>query len=71
MLAVIRVEDFDGAIQHINSPTTGGEAHAPFGGIKSSGIGPREQGSTQLEFYTEPKAVYVNYTGHARQTAIY
>jgi hypothetical protein len=48
---------------HINSPTTGGEAHIPFGGTKGTGIGDREQGSTALDFYTELKVVYVDYTG--------
>ncbi|GBC83182.1 Aldehyde dehydrogenase, thermostable [bacterium HR10] len=61
----------EAGIVHINSPTTGGEAHVPFGGLKSSGIGPREQGSTQLDFYTELKVVYVDYTGRARRTNLY
>jgi len=61
----------EAGVVHINSPTTGGEAHVPFGGLKSSGIGPREQGSTQLDFYTELKVVYVDYTGRARRTDLY
>jgi aldehyde dehydrogenase (NAD+) len=46
---------------HINSPPIGGEAQAPFGGTKATGIGPRECGSEAFEFYTETKTVYVNY----------
>ena len=56
---------------HINSPTIGGEAQAPFGGIKATGIGPRECGSEVFEFYTEIKAVYIDFTGKKRETSIY
>jgi acyl-CoA reductase-like NAD-dependent aldehyde dehydrogenase len=56
---------------HINTPTIGGEAQAPFGGIKATGIGPRECGSEAFEFYTETKVVYVDYTGKKRETNIY
>jgi aldehyde dehydrogenase (NAD+) len=56
---------------HINSPTIGGEAQAPFGGIKSTGIGPRECGTETFEFYTEVKTVYIDYTGRKRETNIY
>ena len=30
---------------HVNAPTLGGEVHLPFGGLKSSGVGQREQGT--------------------------
>ncbi|HEV8538549.1 MAG TPA: aldehyde dehydrogenase family protein [Bacteroidota bacterium] len=56
---------------HINNPTIGGEAQAPFGGIKATGIGPRECGSEAFEFYTEIKTVYLDYTGRKRETNIY
>ena len=56
---------------HINSPTIGGEAQAPFGGSKATGIGPRECGTEVFEFYTEIKTVYVDYTGKKRETNIY
>jgi acyl-CoA reductase-like NAD-dependent aldehyde dehydrogenase len=45
---------------HINSQTAGAEAHVPFGGIKSSGFGPHEQGRAAIEFYTEVVTVYVD-----------
>ncbi|HJZ12168.1 MAG TPA: aldehyde dehydrogenase family protein, partial [Acidobacteriota bacterium] len=56
---------------HINSPTIGGEAQAPFGGTKSTGIGPREMGVEAFEFYTETKTVYLDYTGKKRETTSY
>jgi aldehyde dehydrogenase (NAD+) len=65
------VEEIETGMTHVNSPTTGGEAHIPFGGIKSTGIGEREQGSTALDFYTELKVVYVDYTGRKREGNLY
>lgn len=65
------VDEIESGMTHVNSPTTGGEAHIPFGGIKSTGIGAREQGSTSLDFYTELKVVYVDYTGRKREGNLY
>jgi aldehyde dehydrogenase (NAD+) len=65
------VDEIETGMTHINSPTTGGEAHIPFGGIKATGIGDREQGSTALDFYTEIKVVYVDYTGRKREGNLY
>ncbi|HEX8889177.1 MAG TPA: aldehyde dehydrogenase family protein [Pyrinomonadaceae bacterium] len=65
------VDEIETGMTHINSPTTGGEAHIPFGGIKATGIGDREQGSTALDFYTELKVVYVDYTGRKREGNLY
>ena len=65
------VDEIETGMTHINSPTTGGEAHIPFGGFKATGIGDREQGSTSLDFYTELKVVYVDYTGRKREGNLY
>jgi aldehyde dehydrogenase (NAD+) len=65
------VDEIETGMTHINSPTTGGEAHIPFGGIKGTGIGDREQGSTALDFYTDLKIVYVDYTGRKREGNLY
>jgi aldehyde dehydrogenase (NAD+) len=56
---------------HVNSPTVGGEAHVPFGGIKGTGLGERESGSTAIDFYSEIKVVYVDYTGRKREGNLY
>jgi aldehyde dehydrogenase (NAD+) len=45
---------------HVNSQTAGAEVHVPFGGIKSSGFGPHEQGRAAVEFYTDLVTVYVD-----------
>jgi aldehyde dehydrogenase (NAD+) len=65
------VNEIETGMTHINSATTGGEAHIPFGGVKATGIGAREQGSTSLDFYTEIKVVYVDYTGRKREGNLY
>jgi len=65
------VDAIEAGIVHINSGTPGGEAQLPFGGTKATGVGPREQGPTALEFFTELKTVYVDYTGGARKAGFY
>jgi len=65
------VDEIETGMTHINSSTVGGEAHIPFGGIKATGIGDREQGSTALDFYTDLKVVYVDYTGRKREGNLY
>ena len=54
-------EKSEAGIVHVNRPGVGGYSHAPFGGLKDSGYGGREVGDEVIEFYTETKAVYVNY----------
>jgi acyl-CoA reductase-like NAD-dependent aldehyde dehydrogenase len=58
-------------IVHVNNPTVGGEAHLPFGGSKATGVGPREQGSVAIEFYSELKVVYLDYTGARRTSSFF
>jgi aldehyde dehydrogenase (NAD+) len=65
------VDRSESGIVHINSGTPGGEAQLPFGGSKATGVGPREQGPTALEFFTEIKTVYVDYTGQSRKSSFY
>ncbi len=65
------VDGVEVGMVHVNSPTVGGEAQIPFGGIKRSGIGGREMAEEGLEFFTELKSVFFDYTGRPRQTNIY
>jgi aldehyde dehydrogenase (NAD+) len=44
----------------VNGDTTGVDPHAPFGGVKASSSGSREQGSAAREFYTEIRTVQVH-----------
>src|SRR5215467_9594212 len=64
-------ERIEAGMVHVNSPTVGGEAQIPFGGVKSSGIGDREQGPTALDFYSDVKVIYIDYTGAARTSKFY
>ena len=65
------VDQLEAGIIHVNSPTVGGEAHIPFGGMKATGVGLREMGRVAIDFYTELKVVYVDYTGGARRGNLY
>jgi aldehyde dehydrogenase (NAD+) len=65
------VDQLEAGIIHVNAPTVGGEAHIPFGGMKATGVGLREMGSVAIDFYTELKVVYVDYTGRKRSGNLY
>jgi acyl-CoA reductase-like NAD-dependent aldehyde dehydrogenase len=54
------IHRIDVGLVRINGDTTGVDPHAPFGGMKGSSSGSREQGSAAREFYTETKTVQVN-----------
>jgi aldehyde dehydrogenase (NAD+) len=69
---VMRFTDrIEAGMVHINQPTIGGEAQLPFGGIKATGYGNREMSEEGLNFFTELKTVFYDYTGTKRQTNIY
>ncbi|MGH7725157.1 MAG: aldehyde dehydrogenase family protein, partial [Candidatus Eiseniibacteriota bacterium] len=70
-LALRFVDLIETGIVHLNSPTVGGEAQAPFGGMKGTGVGSREQGRVSLDFFTELKTVYFDYTGRKREGNLY
>ena len=65
------IDRIETGITHINSPTVGGEAQLPFGGMKATGVGLREMGRVAIDFYTELKTVYIDYTGRKRESTIY
>lgn len=65
------IDDIEVGLVHINSATIGGEAQVPFGGIKGSGLGGREQGKTAIETFTEWKVVYVDYSNSNRKNSFY
>ncbi len=60
------IDTVETGIVHVNSPTLGGEVHLPFGGMKESGVGTREQGTEAINFFTEPVTVYIDYSSAAR-----
>jgi aldehyde dehydrogenase (NAD+) len=50
--AMWAMERLDTWMVKVNSPTSGVDFYAPFGGEKRSSYGPREQGKAAREFYT-------------------
>jgi acyl-CoA reductase-like NAD-dependent aldehyde dehydrogenase len=68
--AFVAIRDIQAGITYINVPTIGAEAHLPFGGVKQTGNGHREGGWTVYDFFTEWKAVYVDYSGKLQRAQI-
>jgi aldehyde dehydrogenase (NAD+) len=67
--AVMRfIDEVETGMVHVNEPTVGGEAQLPFGGTKSTGVGEREMAEEGLNFFTEIKTVFINYSGSAERS---
>jgi aldehyde dehydrogenase (NAD+) len=64
------IRDLDAGITYINAPTIGAEVHLPFGGVKATGNGHREGGIGAIDFYTEWKSVYVDYSDTLQKAQI-
>ena len=64
------VEEVETGMVHVNEPTIGGEAQLPFGGTKTTGVGEREMAVEGLNFFTELKTVFINYSGKAERLMI-
>ena len=60
--AFAAIRDLEAGITYINAPTIGAEVHLPFGGVKATGNGHREGGVGAIDFYTEWKSIYVDYS---------
>ena len=65
------INELEAGITHVNNPTIGGEAHMPFGGIKATGVGPREMGPDAWKFYAESKTIYINHALAARKNNLF
>ena len=64
------MRDLYAGITYINAPTIGAEVHLPFGGVKATGNGHREGGIGAIDFYTEWKSVYVDYSDRLQKAQI-
>ena len=62
------IDEVETGMVHVNEPTVGGEAQLPFGGTKSTGVGEREMAEEGLNFFTEIKTVFINYSGKAERS---
>ena len=62
--------DLETGIVYVNAPTIGAETHLPFGGIKNTGNGHRESGMAALDFYSEWKTLYIDYSDRLQRAQI-
>jgi alpha-ketoglutaric semialdehyde dehydrogenase len=62
--------DLETGIVYVNAPTIGAETHLPFGGIKNTGNGHRESGDAALDFYSEGKTLYIDYSDRLQRAQI-
>jgi acyl-CoA reductase-like NAD-dependent aldehyde dehydrogenase len=68
--AFVAMRDLYAGITYVNAPTIGAEVHLPFGGTKATGNGHREGGIGAIDFYTEWKSVYVDYSDKLQKAQI-
>jgi alpha-ketoglutaric semialdehyde dehydrogenase len=54
----------DAGLIKVNAPTTGVDFQLPFGGVRESSVGPREQGKAALQFYTTTRTVSLAINGN-------
>jgi alpha-ketoglutaric semialdehyde dehydrogenase len=64
------MRDMETGIFYVNAPTIGAETHLPFGGTKQTGNGHREASVAALDFYSEWKSVYVDYSDTLQRAQI-
>jgi aldehyde dehydrogenase (NAD+) len=64
------IEELESGIVYINAPTIGAEIQLPFGGVKQTGNGHREAGSTAIDQFTEWKSIYIDYSGQLQKAQI-
>jgi alpha-ketoglutaric semialdehyde dehydrogenase len=53
------IDEIEAGLVRINAESAGVELQAPFGGMKASSSGSREQGEAAKEFYTAIKTVFI------------
>src|SRR6202451_2904126 len=68
--AFVAMRDLHAGITYINAPTIGAEVHLPFGGVKATGNGHREGGLGAIDFFSEWKAIYVDYSDRLQKAQI-
>ncbi|MGH9774531.1 MAG: aldehyde dehydrogenase family protein [Candidatus Acidiferrales bacterium] len=62
--------DIETGIVYMNAPTIGAEVHLPFGGRKNTGNGHRESGMAALDFYSEWKTLYIDFSDRLQRAQI-
>jgi len=69
-LAFRAIDELETGITYINAPTIGAEVHLPFGGVKNTGNGGREAGTTAIDEFTEIKTVFIDYSNRLQKAQI-
>ncbi len=64
------LRDLETGIVYVNAPTIGAETHLPFGGTKNTGNGHREAGLAALDFYSDWKTLYIDYSDRLQRAQI-
>jgi alpha-ketoglutaric semialdehyde dehydrogenase len=64
------MRDLETGIFYVNAPTIGAETHLPFGGTKLTGNGHREAAVPALDFYSEWKSIYIDYSDRLQRAQI-
>jgi aldehyde dehydrogenase (NAD+) len=64
------MRDIVTGIVYVNAPTIGAETHLPFGGTKQTGNGHREAATAALDFYSEWKTLYIDYSDRLQRAQI-
>ncbi|HXJ06430.1 MAG TPA: aldehyde dehydrogenase family protein [Candidatus Acidoferrum sp.] len=62
--------DFYTGIVYVNAPTIGAETHLPFGGTKQTGNGHREAAVAAIDFFSEWKTIYIDYSDKLQRAQI-
>src|SRR5205807_2624656 len=57
-------------IVYVNAPTIGAETHLPFGGTKQTGNSHREAAIAAIDFFTEWKTIYIDYSDKLQRAQI-
>ena len=68
--AFAAMRDLFTGIVYVNAPTIGAETHLPFGGTKKTGNGHREAAIAAIDFYTEWKTLYIDYSDKLQRAQI-
>jgi acyl-CoA reductase-like NAD-dependent aldehyde dehydrogenase len=68
--AFAAIQDLYTGIVYVNAPTIGAETHLPFGGTKQTGNGHREAAMASIDFFTEWKSVYIDYSDKLQRAQI-
>lgn len=64
------MRDMETGIFYVNASTIGAETHLPFGGAKQTGNGHREAAQAALDFYSEWKSIYIDFSGKLQRAQI-